>query len=513
MHRGSRELISRELAGAREYETLHEADAAESDRPVYHLSPRIGWLNDPNGFSYYNGRYHLFYQYHPYDSFWGPMHWGHAVSDDMIRWEYLPAALAPDTDYDGAGCFSGSAVTMPDGRQLLMYTGCATYGQDTLGRWRQTQCIAVSDGDEFIKYAGNPVISDELLPEGGDIYEFRDPYLWVTGDGSYRALVANASISDSEATRLVVYRSDDGFSWERQGILFEDFLKIGIMWECPNFFELDGSQVLIASPMNMEEEEAEGSVRFPKGNNVCYILGTYDEENEQFTPCRERADRFASYHPVDCGLDFYAPQVKKLPDGRCILIGWMQDPDMANRHDASIRTFGMMTIPRELSVRDGRLHQAPVRELGKYRTAVGSYRGVRIGAEDVRLDGISGRSLDLELDIDGSGCRELRIRWAQDESHHIELRWRTDQSVLTIDRSRSGQSEEITRHRPTGLYSPDGHLRLRMIMDRWSAEIFVNEGEKVISVTYYTDPDAQDISFSADGTAVMDVTGYKIDIR
>ena len=96
---------------------------AKEERPAFHLSARTGWMNDPNGFSYYDGKYHMFYQYHPYDCHWGPMHWGHAVSSDLLHWEYFPAALAPDEVYDKDGCFSGSAVTLDDGRQLLMYTG------------------------------------------------------------------------------------------------------------------------------------------------------------------------------------------------------------------------------------------------------------------------------------------------------------------------------------------------------------------------------------------------------
>lgn len=503
-------MISKELSDAREYEAREGAAVPGEARPVYHFSPRIGWLNDPNGFSFYKGQYHLFYQYHPYNSFWGPMHWGHAVSDDLLSWEYLPAVLAPDTDYDGEGCFSGSAVTMSDGRQLIMYTGCATYGKDPDGRWRETQCIAVGDGQDYEKYENNPVLKDEDLPEEGDIYEFRDPYIWTLSDGSYRAVVSNASNSETKASQIALYRSDDGFHWERSKILFEDFLKIGFMWECPNFFELDGQQVLIASPMNMEEEEANGSIRFPKGNNVCYILGDYNEETETFTPHRESPERFASYHPVDRGLDFYAPQVKIMPDGRRILIGWMQDPNMANRHDKEIRVFGQMTIPRELSIIGGRLCQKPVKELEKYRRDKEVLQDIVIGDEEIALEGISGRSLDLELDLQSEDCSEMQIRFAKNDKFYTELRWRPDQSVITIDRSNSGQSDEISKRRPSGVYCPDGHIRLRILLDRWSAEVFVNNGETVISATYYTDPDAQDITFRADGKVKMDVTAYKI---
>ena len=115
-------MTSQTLREARKYEEAAEKIIKKEDRPDFHLSVRTGWLNDPNGFSYYKGEYHLFYQYYPYEAKWGSMHWGHAVSKDLLHWEYLPAALAPDEAYDKDGCFSGSAVVLPDGRHLLMYT-------------------------------------------------------------------------------------------------------------------------------------------------------------------------------------------------------------------------------------------------------------------------------------------------------------------------------------------------------------------------------------------------------
>lgn len=116
-------MNSQTLREARKYEEASEKMIPADHRPSFHLSVRTGWMNDPNGFSYYKGKYHMFYQYYPYDSHWDSMHWGHAVSDDLLHWEYLPAALAPDESYDRDGCFSGNAMTLPDGRQLLMYTG------------------------------------------------------------------------------------------------------------------------------------------------------------------------------------------------------------------------------------------------------------------------------------------------------------------------------------------------------------------------------------------------------
>ena len=144
--------MSQILRDARRYEEARERQIKDEPRPAFHLSTRVGWLNDPNGFSYYNGEYHLFYQYHPYNSHWGPMHWGHAVSSDLLHWRYLPAALAPDTDYDRDGCFSGSAVSLDDGRQMLMYTGVVKETQpDGSAREVQRQCIAIGDGIEYEK--------------------------------------------------------------------------------------------------------------------------------------------------------------------------------------------------------------------------------------------------------------------------------------------------------------------------------------------------------------------------
>ena len=114
--------MTEKLQKARDYEALRRPVVAPQ-LPIFHLTGGVGWINDPNGFAPYKGEYHLFFQYYPYDTQWGPMHWGHAKTRDFIRWEFLPAVLAPDAEYDKDGCFSGGAVELPDGRHLLLYTG------------------------------------------------------------------------------------------------------------------------------------------------------------------------------------------------------------------------------------------------------------------------------------------------------------------------------------------------------------------------------------------------------
>ena len=145
-------MTSQTLREARKYEEASEKMIKQEERPDFHLSVRTGWMNDPNGFSYYNGQYHLFYQYNPYAPRWDSMHWGHAVTKDFLHWDYLPAALAPDEAYDRDGCFSGSALTLPDGRQLLMYTGVLRERKENGEHCdTQTQCLAVGDGVDYEK--------------------------------------------------------------------------------------------------------------------------------------------------------------------------------------------------------------------------------------------------------------------------------------------------------------------------------------------------------------------------
>ena len=201
------------LNKARAYEAEHGAAISPAERPAYHMTPYVGWLNDPNGFSYYKGKYHQFYQYNPYDVRWAPMHWGHAVSTDLLHWEYLPCALAPDSPADnGPGCFSGSATEMDDGKQLLMYTSVIAEKQPN-GEMRdiQTQSIAIGDGLDYEKPACNPVLTQKDLPEGFSKFDFRDPKIWREADGTYSAVTVCLAEDGSGAAAL--FQSKDGFDW------------------------------------------------------------------------------------------------------------------------------------------------------------------------------------------------------------------------------------------------------------------------------------------------------------
>lgn len=493
-------MVSQTLWEARKYEEAMEAGIKEEERPAFHLSSRVGWMNDPNGFSYYKGEYHLFYQYYPYDSVWGPMHWGHAVSKDLLHWRYLPAALAPDTAYDKDGCFSGSAAELPDGRQLLLYTGVVKQPRGEGGfREIQTQCVAIGDGRDYVKYFQNPVLDAENLPEGGSSSDFRDPRVWEEEDGTYRCVIGNCT-KDKDG-RILLYKSEDGIHWSFLSILIENKGRYGRMWECPDFFKLDGKYVMLTSPQDMLPKGFE----YHNGNGTLCLIGDYDEATNTFQDESDQA--------IDYGIDFYASQTLAAPDGRRIMIGWMQNWDTCNLRDCEHAWFGQMSLPRELSIEQGRLYQRPVRELEKLRSGERRYENV-IFEGVTRLEGISGRRIDMEVVLHAAqGMKTLQkfaVRFAQDDVCHTAISFRPHESLLKVDRKFSGSRRAFIHQRRCLVRLKDDNLKLRIILDRFSAEVFVNDGEQVLTITFYTDQSADGISFFADGEAIMDIVKYDL---
>ncbi|MDY3917785.1 MAG: glycoside hydrolase family 32 protein [Candidatus Limivivens sp.] len=493
-------MISQTLREARKYEEASEKRIKEEERPAFHLSARTGWMNDPNGFSFYDGKYHMFYQYHPYDSNWGPMHWGHAVSTDLLHWTYLPAALAPDELYDQDGCFSGSAVELPDGRQLLMYTGVQKERQKN-GEIRdiQTQCLAVGDGLDYEKYEKNPVLDEKDLPEGGSRYDFRDPKIWRKADGTYRCAVGNRPADGSG--QILLYSSEDGFHWKYEKVLAANDNRFGKMWECPDFFELDGKTVLLTSPQDMLPRDFE----YHNGNGTLCLIGSFDEKTESFAEERDQS--------IDYGIDFYAPQTVLAPDGRRIMIGWMQNWDTCTFRAPHHSWYGQMSLPRELSIRNGRLYQQPVRELEALRRNRVEHRQVSFQGT-ISLEGVRGRMVDLELTLRPGDAGELyqkfAVRFAQDDTYQTALSFRPHEAVLKVDRKFSGSRRAIIHQRRSRVNSTNGELKLRLILDRFSVEVFINDGEQVMTATMYTDLTADGISFFADGQVEMDVVKYDL---
>ncbi len=294
-------------------------------RFLYHFEPKKGWMNDPNGLIFYQGQYHAFFQHYPNEPIHGVMYWGHAVSQDLIHWEEWPIALSPDQPYEDAkGCFSGSALER-DGLLYVFYTAVS----HALG---QTQCVAVSrDGKTFTKYAGNPVIP---APPAEGSKEFRDPKV-VELDG--KTYLVCGSGRDGVGKILLYEQGKDLFTWQYVGVLYQN-AAYGEVLECPDFFKLGDTYVLMFSQMKVPTEA------------TVVLTGTFD--GKQFTAQAE-------YRP-EIGPEFYAPQTFLAPDGRRIAIGWMYH--WGRPLDQGAESAGALSLPREVKLCDGKIRFAPVKE-------------------------------------------------------------------------------------------------------------------------------------------------------
>lgn len=489
-------MTSQALIEARQYEELKEKEIPSEERPLFHLAARTGWMNDPNGFSEYNGIYHLFYQYYPYKPKWGPMHWGHAVSRDFVKWEYRPAVLAPDTDADSAGCFSGSAVTLDDGRHMIMYTGVIA-GQEPGDKDMQVQCLAFGDGEEYVKYERNPILCAENLPGHLSSFDFRDPKINREADGTYSCVVCGCT-EDRDA-RILYFTSSNGTDWKFRSVLAENNGRFGTVWECPDFFELDGKAVLLCSPMEMLKDE-----KYYSGNGTMCLIGEFDREN-----CRlvEESDS-----PIDCGIDFYATQTLLTDDGRRVMTAWMQNWDALQNDTTGVHWFGQMILPREITLRDGKLYQQPVREILAYRKDRIVYQNVPV-KERTELVGINGRTADITVTLraaEHGAYNEFEIRFAENNEYYSSFVYNRSQSLITVDRSLSGTRKAVVHTRSFHTAEHENELKIRMILDRCSVEFFINDGEQTASFTLYTDMKADGISFRSDGNAVIDIEKYTL---
>lgn len=493
-------MMSEALQKARLYEAEQEKLVPQKTRPEFHVTAPVGWLNDPNGFSLYQGEYHLFYQYYPYDIHWGPMHWGHCKTKDFVRWEQLPCALAPDMPYDnGEGCFSGTAVEH-EGKQILMYTSVRSIIlEDGRKKNVQNQSIAVGDGVNYEKAACNPVITGEMLPEGSSRVDFRDPKIWKENNRFF-SLIANR---DEEGSgQLALFSSEDALNWKFEKMLMRSLNQWGNIWECPDFFSLDGKQMLIISPIFPNAKGLE----IHNGNNSIYFIGDYDREKLEFV--KDQA------YQIDYGMDFYAPQTTQTEDGRRIMIAWIQSWTNYLTPD-DMKWAGMMTIPRELSICNGRLKQVPVRELENYRKNRTAYQNVRLETADGEktLDGISGRCFDMTVDILGADYETFTILLACDEEYRTSLTYDRKKGIFTTDRSYSGMGKDLVSSRSMYADDEDGRLNVRIIMDKFSVEVFVNGGMQAMTSLIYTPVDIDQIRFCCEGKAEFSVEKYDIEIN
>lgn len=440
----------------------------EDYRPSYHFTPDIGWMNDPNGMVYLDGEYHLFYQYNPYGNRWQNMHWGHAVSTDLVSWTYLPVALAPDSL---GAIFSGSAVIdvhntagFGENAMIAIYTSAGKV---------QTQSIAYSNdkGRTFVKYEGNPVI-----PNPG-IVDFRDPkVMWHEASNQWVMSLATKQT-------ITFYGSPDLKNWS---LLSEFGNGIGShagVWECPDLFELSykGSTkwVLLVS-INPGGPN--------HGSATQYFIGDFD--GKKFV-----ADPLPYPLWLDYGRDNYAGVTwSDVPssDGRRIFIGWMSNWDYAN--EVPTKHFrSAMTVPRELSITHNGSHPVvanfPVRELLTLRGKQTPF-AAKLVTDSVVVDKLLDKSkgiFEVEMTIKPENAREFGFSIVNDQGERISYVFDLNQKSLMVDRSRSGK-DAFHSNFASVPYAPINvkkSYQVRLLVDKASSEIFINDGETVLTNIHF----------------------------
>ena len=428
--------------------------------PAFHITGERGWINDPNGLIYYNGQYHAFFQHHPYDTKWGPMHWGHVVSNDLTNWKYLPIALTPGDDCDKNGCFSGSAIAH-GGKLWLMYTGfIENQGGDSI---RQVQCLAESsDGISFKKHG--IVIGENDLPEGYAPCDFRDPKVWLH-DGSFWCIIAARKLEGRG--RILLYKSKDLFNWEFvSDLLGKD--SAGVMIECPDYNEELG-YLLYCEQFQPSENGVHLNV------HTCrYCIGKIDYSTGLFIE--------DSRGIVDYGFDMYAPQTF---GGKPVFMGWLNMWDR-NVPSEKYGFAGMLTLPRTVSVRDGRLYQEPVvssREVFKTD----------------ECSGLRDKAVRAVITVSATALEQLQIKLRSNGTSFTGLSLINGEWVF--NRSKSGeaiQGAEKDFDSLNGIrrmpYSPKRETLLTIVMDEFSVEIF--EDGRAISSTVYPPADADGIELN-----------------
>lgn len=459
----------------------------ERFRPAYHFTPEINWMNDPNGLVYFDGEYHLFYQHNPLGNEWGHMSWGHAVSKDLLHWEHLPVALR---DEYGVMMFSGSAVVdtfnssgfaAADRSPLVaIFTG---HSQD-----RQTQDLAFSNdlGRTWTKYAGNPVL---------DVGEkdFRDPKVFWYEPTKRWVMVVSLAVQK----RLQFFESTDLKNWT----LLSDFGPAGepnkLNWECPDLFELPIEDEPGKTRWVLEADMGNGAIAGGSGGE--YFTGVFD--GNKFV-----ADSMTSQW-VDFGRDFYAPvSWSNIPesDGRRIWIGWMNNWETCLNPTYPWRSA--MSIPREVKLRwiDGKLRlcQQPVRELQQLRDKMIEVKDRSLTSESLSLE-FHGQQLEILLEIEPDSATEFGIRVLKRNDEQTVVGYDARKGAMYVDRTKSGN---VSFHPafagkhvgPLGR-NPQGTIKLQILVDASSVEVFGNSGETVITDLVFPDPNSNGVELFAEG--------------
>lgn len=420
-------------------------------KPEMHFIPTQHWMNDPNGFIYYHGLYHLFYQYFPYENAWGTMHWGHKTSPDLIHWEDHGIALYPSKPFDQNGVFSGSAITLDD--QLAIYYTAVVYdeiqGDDihrqTKDGFHACQAMIISpDGFHFDNKQKTVVVPCfETNTQQGHRIHTRDPKVWQENHRYYMVLGCKYTKPEAMKTtgEILIYQSMDGLHWQFASTMEDD--RIGTMWECPDYFEVDHQGILTISPEHFYEKGGHYT-------NVAVYMPV------SFHPETATMEIQQDCQLLDLGEDLYATQSTLDETGMRTLIGWMRMPEP----EMDGQWIGMMSYPRVLHVQDGHLWQQPHPHIAaQFTQPCGDFHAKQ--ARKIIVDMAIGSTLDLGGYL---------------------LQFKADQ-CLHVDRSKvfvANSSAATTFQTP-----PLQSCHLEIYTDLHIVEIFINQGQYVLSNIVY----------------------------
>ncbi|GAA0286742.1 beta-fructofuranosidase [Gracilibacillus halotolerans] len=426
--------------------------------PLYHVASPVGLINDPNGWIQWKGTYHLFFQWNPFENSHGAKFWGHVTSTDLVHWKEESPALAPSESYEKDGCYSGSAIAIDD-KLYLFYTGNVKNDDQR----ESYQCIAVSqDGHQFRKL-GN--VLD--VPEGYTAH-FRDPKVWKENDVYYMVMGAQTL---EEKGCVLLFQSKNLHQWENLGVLADGF---GYMWECPDFFSLQGKDVLLFSPQGMEPEGIHYQNTFQSG----YFIGEWKEGTNRYT--------HNHFQEIDHGFDFYAPQTTEDEKGRRILIAWMGMADGFEHLHPTLdyNWIHQLTIPRELSIRDNKLIQQPVEELKQLR-------GNKLYDRTIKDRWNGEISRTVEWIFKPNDEQEFTLELY----NGIQLVYNQREKTLSFYRERLDHKGHEVR---TALV--EGNVsEVRAYVDRSSIELFINDGELTFTSRIFPSIKNKEMQIHGDG--------------
>lgn len=471
----------------------------ESFRPVYHHTPAYGWMNDPNGMFYKDGLYHLYFQYNPYGSVWGNMHWGHSTSTDLMHWKFEGGAIVPDA---WGAIFSGSCVvdhenTAGFGKEAVV----AFYTSAKSTPWgdiqMQSMAYSLDNGKTFTKYEGNPILTSSEK-------DFRDPKVFWYAPGKHWVMIL------AVGQHMEIYSSVNLKEWKKESEFGAMQGAHGGVWECPDLVEIpvEGTRekkwVLIC---NLNPGGPFG------GSAAQYFVGSFDGKkfvNESPTQTKW----------MDWGKDNYATVTwNNAPDGRCIALGWMSNWQYAN--NVPTRQYrSANTLARDLTLyREGQelyLKSTPSVEVKKARGKKVSIPSFKVSEkhEMVNLFEEKQGAYEVEIVIQNAGASKIAFCLLNDKGEKVSMYYDLNRKQFVMDRSESG-TVDFSKDFPAVTVAPvnvDKELTLRLFVDRSSIEAFGEDGKFVMTNLVFPSQPYVKMCFEADknGYAVKALNVYKL---